>query len=114
MTRQESLHHGQRRSMPRWRILYDTEARGLQRDIVWASQIAHLSTILPNRDGATNVQDVTAVQSRVGAIIGAANYAVRYDVNRDGVIDAADVAMISTCVTTYGDVQRVYLPLIVR
>jgi hypothetical protein len=67
-----------------------------------------------NRDGVTNQADVTAVQSRVGAIIGAANYAVRYDVNRDGVIDAADVALISTCVTTYGDVQRVYLPLVRR
>ena len=45
-----------------------------------------------NRDGTTNMQDVTAVQARVGAVIGAANYAVQYDVNRDGVIDAIDVA----------------------
>ncbi|MBI5565569.1 MAG: hypothetical protein HY870_11770, partial [Chloroflexi bacterium] len=65
-----------------------------------------------NRDGATNQADVTAVQSRVGSIVGDANYAVQYDVNRDGVIDAADVALISPCVITYGDVKLLYLPLI--
>ncbi|HZY42719.1 MAG TPA: dockerin type I domain-containing protein, partial [Anaerolineae bacterium] len=65
-----------------------------------------------NRDGATNQADITAVQARVGAIIGAANYAVQYDVNRDGVIDAADVALISPCVATYGDVKLLYLPLV--
>jgi hypothetical protein len=38
MARQkESLHHGQRRSTSRRRTLYDTEARGSQRDIVCAS-----------------------------------------------------------------------------
>ena len=47
-----------------------------------------------NRDGATNQADITAVQSRVGAIIGDANYAVQYDVNRDGEIEAPDVALI--------------------
>ena len=67
-----------------------------------------------NRDGSTNQANIGAVQSRVGAIIGAANYAVQYDVNRNGVIDAADVVLISTCVTTYGNVQRVYLPLVRR
>ncbi|HTP09264.1 MAG TPA: dockerin type I domain-containing protein, partial [Anaerolineae bacterium] len=67
-----------------------------------------------NRDGKTNQADVTAVQSRVGSIIGSVNYAVQYDVNRDGVIDASDVALISTCVVTYGNVKVVYLPLIRR
>ena len=65
-----------------------------------------------NRDNVTNQADVTAVQARVGAVLGDANYAVQYDVNRDGVIDAVDVAQISTCVVTYGDVKQVYLPLI--
>lgn len=63
-----------------------------------------------NRDGATNQADVTAVQARVGSIIGDATYAVQYDVNRDGVIAAADVAQISTCVIAYGDVNLLYLP----
>ena len=67
-----------------------------------------------NRDGQTNQADITAVQSRVGSIIGSANYAVQYDVNRDGVIDATDVAFISSCVATYGNVKLVYLPLIRR
>jgi hypothetical protein len=67
-----------------------------------------------NRDGTTNMQDVTAVQSRVGAVIGATNYAVPYDVNRDGVINAIDVALISPCVAAYGDVKLVYLPLVRR
>ena len=65
-----------------------------------------------NRDGMANQQDVTAVQARVGAVMGDANYAVQYDVNRDSIIDAADVAQISTCVVTYGDVKVVYLPLV--
>jgi len=67
-----------------------------------------------NRDGATNQADIAAVQSRVGSIIGGANYAVQYDVNRDGAIDAADVALIGPCVITYGDVRVVYLPLVRR
>ncbi len=67
-----------------------------------------------NRDGATNQADITAVQSRVGSIIGDANYAVQYDVNRDGAIDVADVALISPCVIAYGDVRVVYLPVVRR
>ncbi|HZY41157.1 MAG TPA: dockerin type I domain-containing protein, partial [Anaerolineae bacterium] len=67
-----------------------------------------------NRDGQTNQADISAVQARVGAIIGSTNYAVQYDLNRDGVIDAADVALISPCVITYGDVRVVYLPLVRR
>ena len=65
-----------------------------------------------NRDGATNQADIAAVQSRVGAVIGDANYAVQYDVNRDGAIDAADVTQMSTCVIAYGEVKLMYLPLI--
>jgi hypothetical protein len=65
-----------------------------------------------NRDGATNQQDIQAVQSRVGAVWGDANYAVQYDVDRDGDIDAQDVGLISTCAATYGDVRALYLPLI--
>ena len=67
-----------------------------------------------NRDSATNQADINAVQSRVGAMLGDANYAVQYDVNRDGVIDVQDVALISTCVVTYGNVRAMYLPLIRR
>jgi hypothetical protein len=65
-----------------------------------------------NRDGATNQADITAVQSRVGTVLGDANYAVQYDVDRNGSIDAQDVALISTCAVTYGDVRVLYLPLI--
>jgi hypothetical protein len=54
------------------------------------------------------------VLSRLGAIIGAANYAVQYDMNRDGVINAIDVALISPCVAAYGDVKLVYLQLVRR
>jgi len=64
-----------------------------------------------NRDGQTNQADVTAVQSRVGSIIGAANYAVQYDVNRDGAIDAQDVSLIGGCVVELGGSHAVYLPL---
>jgi hypothetical protein len=65
-----------------------------------------------NRDGVTNQADITAVQARVGAIIGDANYAVQYDGDRDGDIDAQDVGLIGTCAATYGDVRVLYLPLI--
>ena len=61
-----------------------------------------------------NMQDVTAVQLRVGPVIGAANYAAQYDVNRDGVINAIDVALISPCVAAWGDVKLVYLSLVRR
>jgi hypothetical protein len=67
-----------------------------------------------NRDGAANQADVSAVQARVGSVIGAANYAVQYDVSRDGAIDATDVALISTCVVAYGNVKVIYLPIIRR
>jgi hypothetical protein len=60
------------------------------------------------------LDEVSEVLSRVGAIIGAANYAVQYDMNRDGVINAIDVALISPCVAAYGDVKLVYLQLVRR
>ncbi|MFN8594777.1 MAG: hypothetical protein U0559_01130 [Anaerolineae bacterium] len=46
-----------------------------------------------NYDGQTNLADITAVQSRVGAIIGDATYAVQYDVSATGMIDATDVGI---------------------
>ena len=65
-----------------------------------------------NRDGATNQQDITAVQSRVGTVLGDANYAVQYDVDRDGDIDVQDVSLVGSCVVAYGDVRVLYLPLV--
>jgi hypothetical protein len=67
-----------------------------------------------NLDSTTDLSDVTAVQARVGTLIGNANYALQYDVNRDGTINAQDVALISTCAATYGDVRVVYLPLVLK
>jgi hypothetical protein len=67
-----------------------------------------------NRDGATNQADIAAVQSRVGAVLGSANYAVQYDVNRDGSIDAQDVSLIGKCVAAPGETHSVYLPLVRR
>jgi hypothetical protein len=67
-----------------------------------------------NRDGATNQADVAAVQSRVGAISGDANYAVQYDVDREGDIDAQDVALIGRCVVGSSGGHTVYLPLVRR
>jgi hypothetical protein len=67
-----------------------------------------------NRDGATNQADINAVQSRIGAVLGDANYAVPYDADRDGDIDAQDVALFSACAVIYGDLRAVYLPLIRR
>jgi hypothetical protein len=37
---------------------------------------------------------------------------LQYDADRDGDIDAQDAALVGACRVTYGDVQRVYLPLI--
>ena len=65
-----------------------------------------------NHDGTTDQQDVAAVQARLGAVLGDANYAVSYDVNRDGIIDATDVSLMSGCVISYGEVHALYLPLI--
>ncbi len=65
-----------------------------------------------NRDGATNQQDIQAVQSRVGAVLGDVNYGVQYDVDRDGDVDAQDAGLISACAVAYGDVRALYLPLI--
>jgi len=42
------------------------------------------------------------------------NYAVQYDVDRDGTIDAEDVGLISACVVSYGTGRAVYLPIIRR
>ena len=67
-----------------------------------------------NRDGQANQADITAVQARVGAVIGDANYAVQYDVNRDGVIDTTDVSLIGVCVAGPSGAHAVYLPLIRR
>ncbi|NTU65257.1 MAG: hypothetical protein HGB05_18120 [Chloroflexi bacterium] len=67
-----------------------------------------------NRDGATNQADISAVQSRMGAVLGDANYAVQYDVDRDGDIDAQDIALIGGCVTGTGGGHTVYLPLVRR
>lgn len=67
-----------------------------------------------NRDGATNPQDMAAVQVRVGAVLGDANYAVQYDADRDGDIDAQDVSLIGACVAMPGGEHSVYLPLIRR
>ena len=54
------------------------------------------------------------MQARVGAVIGDANYAVQYDVNRDGVIDTTDVSLIGVCVAGPSGAHAVYLPLIRR
>ena len=67
-----------------------------------------------NRDNVTNQADVSAVQARVGAVLGAANYAVQYDVDRDGDIDAQDVSLIGGCVAGMAGGHFVFLPLIRR
>jgi hypothetical protein len=65
-----------------------------------------------DRDGHTNAADIAAVQARVGSVLGQPNYDYHYDVNRDGVIDATDVTLITTCVNTYGSAWQMYLPVI--
>jgi Dockerin type I domain len=67
-----------------------------------------------NGDGKTGFADVAAVQAHVGISIGQPGYDVHYDLNRDGVIDAQDVALAQTCVVAYGNppLKTVYLPAV--
>jgi hypothetical protein len=67
-----------------------------------------------NADGQTNFTDVSAVQAHLGAVAGQANYDYHYDLNRDGVIDAADVSLARGCVAGYGNVRRLFVPNVVR
>ena len=68
-----------------------------------------------NGDGTADAADVTAVQARVGAVYGQANYNYRYDLNRDGVINAQDVSQASTCIVEAQTPNAtVYLPMVRR
>ena len=62
-----------------------------------------------NDDGATNAQDVAAVQARVGSVFGGPNYIPGADLDRDGAINAADVAMARTCEARWP--HQAYLPI---
>ena len=62
---------------------------------------------------ARRIKQMSPRCSRASAqCIGDANYAVQYDVNRDGDIDVQDVSLVGSCVVAYGDVRVLYLPLI--
>lgn len=67
-----------------------------------------------NGDGATNQADVEGVTARQGAQAGQANYHYRYDLNRDGVIDSQDVALVTACVEGAAPSYRLFLPMTTR
>lgn len=67
-----------------------------------------------NGDGTANQADVAAVQARVGAVYGQPAYDYRYDLNRDGVIDAQDVTLAGACVVEVQSANKVFLPAVRR
>ncbi|HYF65290.1 MAG TPA: dockerin type I domain-containing protein, partial [Herpetosiphonaceae bacterium] len=64
--------------------------------------------------GSGDAADVAAVQARVGSGLGDANYAVRFDVDRDGEITAADVQLLGGCVGVAAPGWSVYMPFVAR
>ncbi|MBP8251629.1 MAG: hypothetical protein KAX40_04655, partial [Herpetosiphon sp.] len=69
-----------------------------------------------NGNGTLNNADIAAIQARIGARYGDANYLLDYDLNRDGVIDASDVQAAQSCVTEIngGTNYQLFLPLVQR
>lgn len=68
-----------------------------------------------NRDGATTQADVEAIAARVGHQAGQPGYSYRYDLNRDGEINAQDVALAQACLDAAGHaLTKIYLPVIGR
>jgi len=67
-----------------------------------------------NNDGMASQADVAAVQARVGAVYGQPAYDYRFDLNRDGVIDAQDVALAGVCVVEAQSANQVFLPAVRR
>ena len=69
-----------------------------------------------NGNGTLNNADIAAIQARIGARYGDANYLLDYDLNRDGVIDANDVQAAQSCVTEIngGTNYQLFLPLVQR
>lgn len=69
-----------------------------------------------NGNGTLNNADIAAIQARIGARYGDANYLLDYDLNRDGVIDASDVQAAQACVVEIngGTNYQLFLPLVQR
>ncbi len=65
-----------------------------------------------NGDGAADARDVAAVQALAGAAFGGAAYDHRADLDRDGAIGAADVALARACLAEWP--RRTFLPLTAR
>ena len=54
-----------------------------------------------NQDGQTDAQDVAAIQALVGTSVSSPNYSAYYDQDRNGDIDAGDVALAQSCLTEW-------------
>ncbi len=64
--------------------------------------------------GSGDAADLAAVQARIGSSLGDQSYAIRFDVDRDGMITTADVQLLAGCVGVAVPGWRVYMPWIAR